>query len=244
MRNWFSRILSNIAQWLKKEDQPEVAVGTAVVAPALPHPVDNNGAPEDEMQRAPVVGSIAIIVGHNKSSKGAVNYLHESEYVFNSRVAYKLAAYLASEYSIESKIFYRRSDASYTTQCLGVAKECRRYGARIAVSLHFNSAGSRSALGCEVLIPKTATPEDNKLADTITDILNEELGIRERRDDGVYEISKGHRGSGMLYAVHNAGVPCCLVEPCFADYRTKESTAIFEEEDRYIRLLARAIAKQ
>ena len=234
MRNWFVELFEKIAQWLKKEDAADAVTG-------VEHQPANPESPDTPVASK---AKVAIIVGHNKSAGGAVNYLGESEYVFNSRVATKIASALAGKYGITSRVIYRAHDVGYSEQCQGVAINCKQFGADVAVSLHFNSAGSRSALGCEVLIPESIETYDNELADRITDDLNTVLGIKERRDDGVFTISKSHRGSGMLYALYKEGIMCCLVEPCFADFSTEESRAIFQAEDRYADLLAKSISDQ
>lgn len=183
---------------------------------------------------------VAIIVGHNKKKQGATNYLDESEWVFNSRIARKLQGKLAA-LGIDSVIIFRPYDVGYDDQCEAVADEAARLGCTHAISLHFNDASSRSAMGVEVLIAKTATEADNKFADIFSDILNEEYGFVERRDDGVYTISDRHNGSGMINAVNDKGIITCLVEVCFGGHKTKESELIFEQEDKYVDVLVKSV---
>ena len=181
---------------------------------------------------------IALVVGHNSHDQGATNYLKESEFSFNSRIARKLKLKLTANHI--PSIVITRKKGSYSGQCYQVAEACRRVNALLSVHLHFNSASSK-AKGCEVLIVPTASEVDNRFADKFTDILNEKYGFVERGNDGTKLLSSGHSGYGMMNAVRNGGTIPVLVEPCFAHYRSKESALIFESEDEYVNVLLSAI---
>jgi len=178
---------------------------------------------------------IAVIVGHNAKSQGATNYLKESEYVFNSRIALKMQEKCAL-LGIELVILKRPSGLSYKDQCRAVAKQVKALSISYTIELHFNAASSK-ALGCEVLVDATHSNYDDKIADYITDQLNELYGFKERHEDGVKTVTPEHDGHGMLEAVKNAGAVSVLVEPCFAHYRNAESALIFEQEDKYVDVL-------
>jgi len=182
---------------------------------------------------------IGLVIGHNENAQGATNYLGESEWTFNKRIAHKLHISLADE-GIQSAILFRPNSGGYTHECNYTAKELVRLGCKMSLHLHFNSAGP-TARGCEVLVLDTPEQEDNVLADSISDILNEEYGIKERHDDGILVINRSHNGYGMLHAAYSNGILPALVEPCFADHATSESVVIFEQEDLYVDALARAI---
>jgi N-acetylmuramoyl-L-alanine amidase len=188
-----------------------------------------------------IASNFAIIVGHNEKSQGAVNYLNETEFVFNKRIANKLQVKLL-EKTFNSHIIYRPTSGGYTYEVNSVVAECKKLNIKYAIELHFNSIAG-TALGCEVLITDSKDEKDNQLANIITDLLNEKLGIKERGFDGVVVVSEQHRGSKMLYSLKNAGILSCIVEPCFANIKTKESSAIFENEDKYVDILAESILK-
>jgi len=188
---------------------------------------------------------IAIIVGHTskrQTSKrqGAENYLGQSEYEFNSIIAAKTREILTLTYGVPTNVLFRNPNKNYTGQVREIVREVKELKADYAISLHFNA--SVGAKGCEVLVPESATEIDDHFADTITDMLNEELNIVERRDDGVFEIDSSHNGAYMLYSLNSAGIPCGLVEPCFS-HESLEARNIFERPDFYSDLLARAIVK-
>lgn len=179
---------------------------------------------------------VAIIVGHNKKSQGAVNYLGETEYIFNSRIARKVKERLA-ELGVNSAVIFRPV-GGYSFQCKEVAKSAKLLGSVYALELHFNGAANPSARGCEVLVRRTVNPIDNKFADYITDRL-ELYGVKQRNQDGVSEIGPDHNGFGMLDALGDVGILASIIEPCFAMNRD-ESKVIFENEDIYVEILTDA----
>jgi hypothetical protein len=178
---------------------------------------------------------LAIVVGHNERAQGANNYLGESEWVFNKRIAYKLISKL-EVLGIRSSIIFRPKSGGYRHECRYVKGRIKELGCTHAMLLHFNAAGA-SARGCEVLISHR---RGGAFADSISDRLNESLGIKERHDDGVKMVYSGHNGFVMINGIDSLGVVTVLVEPCFGGYRTTESEAIFEDEDRYVSILAEA----
>lgn len=184
---------------------------------------------------------VGIVVGHNEKRQGATNFLDESEWVFNKRIAYKLQAAL-SEAGIKSFVVFRPKTGGYRHECSSVAKELVRLKVTHAICLHFNSAG-KGARGCEVLIPPTHTLEDDRFADILTDILNEEYGFYERAKDGIKTVPSGHNGFGMLDAIRDQGIISVLPEPAFGDYETPESRLIFRQEDKYVDILKRSVVR-
>lgn len=177
---------------------------------------------------------LGIVIGHNHKSQGAVNYLGESEYIFNKRIANKVQEKLLVN-GIKCAII-ERPTGGYSYQSQKVAEMCEDLGIEFSLHLHFNSASSK-AKGCEVLVAPTASKVDDAYADYITDQLNKQYGFIERGDDGIKRVYKGHRGFGMLEKVRDAGTVPVLIEPTFANYRHKESILIFEQEDKYVDVL-------
>ena len=175
---------------------------------------------------------IALVVGHNAKSQGAVNYRDETEFEFNSRIAKKLSKFLDN-----SIVLYRPAGKSYYAQCKAVAKECQKEGVDLAICLHFNSYDG-SVQGCEALILDTKDPLDNKVASCIMDSIADGYGFKNR---GVKTVGSGHRGSGMLMQLKEVGVVPVLIEPMFAD--NKESAVIFNDETRYVNTLYHAILR-
>lgn len=214
--------------WCKSRPQPEVTDNETRVSQ-----FENRKCPEikDEL-------SLGIVVGHNARAQGAVNYLGESEYVFGKRIAKKIQEKLAAK-GRKSAILYRPEKGGYRYECEYIANQVRELGLQITYHLHFNSASVR-ATGCEILIAPTADKTDNLLADYITDKLNERYRFKERGEDGVLTVQKGHRGYLMLEKVREAGAYPLILEPCFGHYRNRESQLIFEREDAYVDILVDA----
>lgn len=184
--------------------------------------------------------AIALVVGHNKKSQGAVNYLGETEYSFNKRIANKIQQKLLVN-GIKCAIIERPA-GSYSYQASYVADLVKDLGIEFSLHMHFNSASSK-ARGCEVLVAPSASEMDDTIADLITDELNKKFGFRERHEDGIKRVYKGHRGHLMLDKVNRTGCLSALVEPTFANHRHKESILIFEQEDKYVDLLVEVLYK-
>lgn len=184
---------------------------------------------------------IIFVVGHNEKSKGAVNYLGESEWDFNKRIASKAIKKLGDK-GVYAAIIFRPAGVGYSSQVKSVVKQAKRLGAFFALCMHFNDASYSGARGCEALIKNTTSKRDNLIADFITDELNEKYGVKERHDDGIKVINRGHNGYGMINGLDSAGVITVLLEPCFAKNRS-ESKVIFEEEDNYVNILVDAAFK-
>lgn len=179
---------------------------------------------------------IAIIVGHTLTHQGAVNYLFESEYEFNKRIAHKLRWSLRDR-KIPVELFYRDALLQYKDQVVELARLIKDSGCDIAISLHFNSYKD-PAYGCEVLV--TDKSHSRSYAQILVDRISEDLGIEQRAEGGIRTVRSGHRGHAALNAIEKEGVIAMIAEPCFATHRTHESKAIFENEDVYVSVLANA----
>lgn len=183
---------------------------------------------------------VGIVVGHNATKQGAVNYLGESEWEFNKRIAEKLQLKLR-DMEVSSTIFHRPSNGGYSYECDFIAGALQLAGCKYSIHLHFNSSGSKKARGCEVLVPVNC--EDISIAESITESLKNIFKFRLRHGDGILPVLPGHNGWTMLRKVRAKGVFPAIVEPCFGNYRNNESAKIFENEDSYVELLAEAISK-
>lgn len=183
---------------------------------------------------------LGIVVGHNEKAQGAVNYLGESEFQFNSRIAKKLQFKLREKGIISNIIFRPVGSYSYQVSC--TRRDLHNSGCTHSLHLHFNSASS-NALGCEVLLVDTLSAHDNLIADIITDKLNERFNFHERGQDGLRILKQNHNGFRMLKEISDSGLSPVLVEPCFAHYRNAESALIFEKEDLYVNVLCDSYAE-
>ena len=184
---------------------------------------------------------VALIIGHNISgkSKGAINYLGEYESEFNYRVAKKVKNSL-KKYKTSVRIFTKDHK---THRHIGF--EVTEFMPEISLELHFNSF-SKPAFGCEVLALKDDI-ESQALARLVAANISYSMGIKRRRDQGLYIISKGGRGYNNLNYIkkyQKKYFPKVLIEPCFANIKTKESEYFFEQEDDYVECLVKVIKTQ
>ena len=184
---------------------------------------------------------VALVVGHNEKNQGAENYLGETEFSFNKRVARKVQFKLAKK-GITSIIF-KRPVGSYKRQCQTIAQDVLDSNCVLSVHLHFN-ASPQKARGLEVLALNSILEEDEEVARMFAETLSNMLDIKKRHDDGVLAVNNKHNGYKMLQLVRETtdAIPI-LVEPCFANYRNPDSATIFEREDDYVHVLAYCIEK-
>ncbi|MET1412617.1 N-acetylmuramoyl-L-alanine amidase [Roseibium sp. HPY-6] len=155
---------------------------------------------------------VGIVVGHNSHGQGAyaTSPIDESEYPFNTAVAELMAEY-ASEYEIETAIFYRRYAGSYSKEIDTVYAETDAWGAEVTIELHFNSVGNSSVRGSEVLASRSTASQS--LAEFAQDELVGLFGRTGNADRGVkVRQPGGERGWRSLYA---GRAPAILVEPFF-----------------------------
>ena len=210
----------------EEEEEEKLIVNRVIFTPTMATKYkEDHGSPD-----------IAILIGHNVIAQGAVNYKNESEYSFNSRIAEKLLPKVESH----AVILKRPAVKSYTANCAHIRKIVKELQVPLVISLHFNSY-SRSVLGSEALLITTDSNLDDKLGDKVTDLLNEKLGFKERGKDGVKHLESGTRAYKMHEYVKAAGGVLVTIEPCCANYKNSESQQIFENEDRYVEILAEAI---
>jgi len=190
------------------------------------------------------IEKIAIVVGHTGRSKGALNYRKESEYDFNKRIAKLIKEYLDNFSSKTTGIILRDGIGRS-----GAAKKCKEWGADLTLELHFNSF-RKIAYGCEVLCYADSKHfnETVIMADELTDDLAKEFKLGERHTlrtddgelrDGVKVTKSKDRGGYNLRSMNDLGIKySMLIEPCFANYKTPESEAIFENERKYAETIA------
>lgn len=200
--------------------------------------------------------NVLVIVGHSKTSQGAVAYNGLTEYEFNKDVANTMLEYNSKYSKIHFDVEYRDKNG-FTGIINRVVDSGILYD--MSIELHFNSFNG-TARGCECLVMDENVDDRCVIfADILTDSLSREYGIKERRVlykdvpgwsrkiyiDGVRLVSNGDRGYANLYQVNiKAGILVnLLIEPCFANLKTYESESIIEQPDRYGMFLARTIAE-
>ncbi|MDD7411166.1 N-acetylmuramoyl-L-alanine amidase [Fusobacterium gastrosuis] len=149
---------------------------------------------------------IALIIGHNKRSKGAYSQIVGSEYDYWLNVAYRIKERIPELVDIYERI----SNNNYIAEMNEVLTDLNSKEYRYCLELHFNSHTDNKANGAMTLI----YPNNNfskKLSEAFLNMLNKEFDTKIR---GVYESSssKDRGGYGIYKAKHNY----ILLEPFFA----------------------------
>ena len=151
---------------------------------------------------------IALIIGHKKTSQGAMNEeMGISEFMFNEPFAHSLAEKLILEGHIPIVIY--RSNYSSLPDKVNLT------GADIAISLHCN-AFNDNPNGTEMLFYRGSSKGRN-LAKCLQKEVVKCLGLKDR---GVKAISYEWRGKANDrggYLLRNTKMPCVISEPFFID---------------------------
>lgn len=175
---------------------------------------------------------LAIVVGHSAKEPSFKNYLGETEYDFNRRIASKLKEFLDNNFVCDSKVFLRdgttiRRLGDYVTEWKPDA----------SIELHCNSYKDKiTGNVCEAL----ALRNDFKSIDlcrTFGCLMELDFTFGLRHGDGCKEVTRDDRGYFNLTAIE-LDIPKILVEPCFTNFHTEEAEALLTQEDRYAKVLA------
>jgi N-acetylmuramoyl-L-alanine amidase len=171
---------------------------------------------------------VAIVVGHNSDSQGAVRAdTGESEWSFNTRLARFMADYTSANYpGMSLSTFFRDpSKGGYRAEIQDVYYRVDQARAVAAVELHFNSHGNPAAKGTETLV--SGSPASLALGKSVNKHMHAALGIRDR---GVITRRTG-RGSGSLIA---GNAPAILIEPFFGSSVEGQAATDTEAEQRVL----------
>lgn len=151
---------------------------------------------------------LAVIVGHNEISQGAVRRdTGETEWVWNSRLAAMMRKLSGGFPDMEVGVFFREPMGGYSRELRDVYRRTDLWGADATVELHFNSHSTSSATGTETLT--SGTSGSMLLAKSIQDAMLDALGLKDR---GEKTVTKTDRGGLSLFS---GKAPAALVEPFF-----------------------------
>jgi len=182
--------------------------------------------------------------GHNEGKQGATDYQGESEWKkygperMGGKISRKTARLGTANVLID-----RPSGVGYSKQVESNVREAKRRGVKFVILLHFNKVSYRvSNPGVEILIKssKGESSQEYKMADHLSDSLNEDFGIPERRKDGVFPVPSTHAGADMLDGFDDAGICAILLELAFLGHDTPLARRIVEQEDMVCSIIAAA----
>ena len=90
----------------------------------------------------------ALVIGHNKRSKGAYSTIVGSEYDYWKRISEKIK----TEIPALVDIYERKPNKFYVSEMNEVLKELNKNDYKFCMELHFNAAANGQANGCECLV--------------------------------------------------------------------------------------------
>ena len=168
---------------------------------------------------------IALIVGHSKHDGGAYSpHLDSSEYPWNWDLAERTERHICGH---NTCIFERTESIDQ------VARDVNRWGADVAISLHFNGVRNPAATGSEVLY-WYRSESGQELAALLLKSISEALELPNR---GLKPIKRGQRGWPILMGT---AMPTALVEPFFGS-NSNDARVAEERKEELAKAYAQAI---
>ncbi len=145
----------------------------------------------------------ALVIGHKKSSPGAVNTTHNlSEFDYNEQLAMEIETALAESKHVRIQRIYRRT---YST----LPDDINALNPDFIVCLHCNAYNTQAS-GTEVLFYHRSKT-GKKLAKLLNKRLTKALALTNR---GIKPKTTEDRGGYLLKQTH---APCLIAEPFFID---------------------------
>lgn len=166
---------------------------------------------------------VALIIGHNKRSKGAYSQIVGSEYDYWKRIAEKIK----TEIPEMVDVYERKPNKFYVPEMEEVLKELNKNDYKTCLELHFNSSTNSQANGCECLVYY----KNNKAKELATNFmarLQNIFGSKIRGNHGIIEIQDSKVRGG--YGICNSKDTYILVEPFFGS-NPDESLKFSVEKD-------------
>lgn len=146
---------------------------------------------------------VAICIGHNHESRGAVGTEGVAEYTYYKELAPKISCH-----GVDCKVFEEVPlIKSYSMRMRELHGRIDEWGADVSIALHFNAEATGKADGHEVLY---CSRGGERVAQIVNSKLSDHLGNRDR---GIKKRSKGQRGGGFLC---QGSSMCVIIEPYFS----------------------------
>lgn len=163
----------------------------------------------------------AVVIGHDKNEKGAFSkFLGESEYIYNSEVAYCI--------SHIADIHKRPLGGGYTSKMNRLSEKLNPKNYDYIAELHFNkfdNLNNGKGVGCEAVI-YPGNKNMRKLGEIYCNFISTKYNIPNR---GVKEHGKGDRGYGFLSKMTADTI---ILEPFFGD---EDESLKFKDHKEYAR---------
>lgn len=158
---------------------------------------------------------LALVVGHQKSSQGAVNTDGTTEFAFNDDLAISIKDFWDDRYLEKTgdtiEIMYRETNYSNLPGEINARKP------DFVVELHCN-AFNTEANGCETLYYHTST-KGKEISRYFQSYILKSLGNKDR---GIKPKTASDRGG---YILRYTNAPCIITEPFFIDNKEELNNA-------------------
>ena len=166
---------------------------------------------------------VALIIGHNKRSKGAYSQIVGSEYDYWKGIAEKIKTKIPELVDV----YERKPNKFYVPEMEEVLKELNKNDYKTCLELHFNSSTNSQANGCECLV-YYKNNNAKELATNFMARLQNIFGSKIRGNHGIIEIQDSKVRGG--YGICNSKDTYILVEPFFGSNQD-ESLKFSVEKD-------------
>ena len=170
---------------------------------------------------------VALIIGHNKRSKGAYSTIVGSEYDYWKRIAEKIK----TEIPLMIDVYERKPNQYYTREMFEVLEELNKNDYKFCMELHFNAA-SEQANGCECLVYSG----NNKAKELATDFmarLQNKFGSKIRTKENVIKVTMHEkRIDGKTWEEERKETTRGLI--LVQDSKTRGGYGICKSKDTYI----------
>lgn len=166
---------------------------------------------------------VALIIGHNKRSKGAYSQIVGSEYDYWKRIAEKIKTKIPALVDV----YERKPNKFYVPEMNEVLEELNKNDYKSCIELHFNSSTNSQANGCECLV-YYKNNNAKELATNFMARLQNIFGSKIRGNHGIIEIQDSKTRGG--YGICNSKDTYILIEPFFGS-NPDESLKFSVEKD-------------
>ena len=170
---------------------------------------------------------VALVIGHNKRSKGAYSTIVGSEYDYWKRIAEKIK----TEIPLMVDVYERKPNQYYTREMFEVLEELNKNDYKFCMELHFNAA-SEQANGCKCLVYSG----NNKAKELATDFmarLQNKFGSKIRTKENVIKVTmQEKRIDGKTWEEERKETTRGLI--LIQDSKTRGGYGICKSKDTYI----------
>ena len=168
---------------------------------------------------------VALIIGHNQRSKGAYSSIVGSEYDYWKIIAEKIK----TEIPALVDVYERKPNKFYVPEMNEVLKELNKNDYKFCIELHFNSAASEQANGCECLVYYG----NNKAKELATDFmarLQNKFGSKIRTKENTLKETKVVNGKELTIEKKEVTRGLILIQ----DSKIRGGYGICKSKDTYI----------